>query len=65
MTSRCSFCGGIGNNIRFKTGYVCEECLNYIKRSDLTSDGERESGSNENVNGSEKNKIKTDVRQNQ
>ena len=66
MTKRCSFCGGIRNNIKFKTGYVCEECLEYIRRSDDLPGGERTSRSNESVDGSENIvKKRSDNRQNQ
>mgnify|MGYP000460586000 FL=1 len=32
MRHRCSLCGNIHNNITFKCGYVCEDCIEYIKR---------------------------------
>lgn len=54
MTIQCSFCGGIRNTIKFKAGYVCEECLDYIRKSDHLPGRERSSRSNGNVNGSEK-----------
>lgn len=31
MRHRCSLCGNIHNNITFKGGYVCEDCIEYIK----------------------------------
>lgn len=54
MNSKCSICGEAGNGIKFKTGYVCEKCLNYIRNTDSASPGEHRSCSNEIVNGSEK-----------
>lgn len=28
---RCSICGNIHNTVNFKCGYVCEDCIDYIK----------------------------------
>ncbi len=28
---QCSLCGGIYHNIAFRGGYVCEDCVNYLK----------------------------------
>lgn len=30
----CSICGNIYHNTVFKGGYVCEDCIRYIKRSE-------------------------------
>lgn len=27
----CSLCGGIYRNIAFKGGYICEDCVEYLK----------------------------------
>lgn len=31
----CSLCGNIHHNITFKCGYVCEDCIDYIKETVL------------------------------
>ena len=54
MEKECSFCGGVRNIRRFKSGYVCEECLDYIKKAGPVSLRERPVSSNESVCGSEK-----------
>lgn len=38
---RCSLCGNIHNNITFKCGYVCEDCIDYIKESPRDKHQER------------------------
>ncbi len=30
----CSLCGHVFHNTIFKGGYVCEDCVKYIKHSD-------------------------------
>ena len=47
MKYRCTICGHIYHNTIFKGGYVCEDCVNYIKSLDLTpaKPAERRSGS--------------------
>ena len=57
MDIRCSICGKTGESIKFKMGYVCEECLKYIKYTDPPSQSEYTNSSNEMVNGSENVKI--------
>lgn len=43
MKKKCSFCGAAREEItKFKTGYVCDECLDYIRNTD-TSDGRHDS----------------------
>ena len=53
MDKLCSICGSTGSGIEFKKGYVCEECLKYIKAGDTVPADEHSSSSNESVNGSE------------
>ena len=53
MNTRCSICGVVGKGIRFKTGYVCEKCLNYIRNTDPESPDEHILCSDVSVNGSE------------
>ncbi len=31
----CSICGNIYHNTTFRGGYVCEDCIQYIKSLDL------------------------------
>ena len=31
MQKNCSLCGNIYHNTTFRGGYVCEDCVNYIK----------------------------------
>jgi len=33
MKERCSICGCTYNIFAFKSGFVCEDCLNYLKGS--------------------------------
>ena len=37
---RCSLCGNIFNNIVFKGGYVCEDCIDFIKSPARNTTGE-------------------------
>ena len=53
MDKQCSICGNTGRGIEFRSGYVCEECLEYIKADGTASANEHTEGSNEIVNGSE------------
>lgn len=34
MKYKCSLCGNHCRNITFKGGYVCEDCIRYIKNLD-------------------------------
>jgi len=36
MERNCSLCGNIYHNTVFKGGYVCEDCLQFIKTTDMT-----------------------------
>ena len=54
MDKQCSFCGGTGNIRKFRTGYVCEKCLDYIRGTETGSGKEHRDCSNRNVNRSEK-----------
>ncbi len=57
MDKQCSFCGGTGNVRRFRTGFVCDDCLEYIKGTGSDSGeehNEQRDCSNGNVNRSEK-----------
>ncbi len=33
MKNYCSLCGNIYHNTVFKGGYVCEDCLAYVKKT--------------------------------
>ena len=35
MNKNCTLCGNIYYNTVFKGGYVCEDCIAYIKQVDL------------------------------
>lgn len=35
MEKNCSLCGNIYHNTTFRGGYICEDCLNYIKTMDI------------------------------
>ena len=37
MEKNCSLCGNIYHNTVFKGGYVCEDCLSFIKSIDADS----------------------------
>lgn len=30
----CSLCGNIYHNVIFKGGYICEDCITYIKENE-------------------------------
>ena len=53
MDIKCSICGEFRRGIAFKTGYVCENCLKYIRNADSGHPQEHGNCSNEIVNGSE------------
>ena len=53
MDIRCSICGELRRGIVFKKGYVCENCLKYIRNADSGHPQEHGNCSNEIVNGSE------------
>ena len=36
MTNQCKLCGNRMNTIKFKENYVCEECLDYVRRQTFT-----------------------------
>ena len=68
--NKCSICGGDTNTHKFKSGYVCESCLSYMKNLDKSSaeeidikacetqsSSEHNRRSEEKVHGSEKSKI--------
>jgi hypothetical protein len=40
----CSICGQNYKGISFKSGYICESCLNYIKDIAKTNDNSDKSG---------------------
>ena len=35
MIKNCSICGNLYHNITFRGGYICEDCVNYIKKVSL------------------------------
>lgn len=53
MNTKCSICGEVRKSIRFKTGYVCEKCLKYIRNTGSESPGGHILCSINGVNGSE------------
>ena len=53
MNNKCSICGSTASGMKFRSGYVCEECLKYIKAGGTDSADEHRESSNEDVNGSE------------
>jgi hypothetical protein len=36
MERNCSLCGNIYHNTVFKGGYVCEDCLQFIRTANLS-----------------------------
>ena len=40
---KCSICGSEKNNIEFRAGFVCEGCLEYIKKADIGTEPARTS----------------------
>lgn len=36
MDKKCSICGNIYKNRTFRGGFICKDCVDYIKRIDLS-----------------------------
>ncbi|HIV79640.1 MAG TPA: hypothetical protein IAB13_01520 [Candidatus Avanaerovorax faecigallinarum] len=36
MKKNCSLCGNIYHNTTFRGGFICEDCLNYIKETEFS-----------------------------
>lgn len=36
MRKNCSLCGNIYHNTVFRGGFICEDCLNYIRETEFS-----------------------------